>query len=136
MDPKLHQKIEDFIAEKRESDGGYAPVIERDMELLEEIIEGLVEAKFERDPDGDLPVEWNLINRHTHLRMHYRPLRYDHKIEGWGEKDPMSREERVKASLELHHAVTLNFNIATTELERYHNHIERRLRDEKEAADE
>ncbi len=66
------------------SDGGYAPVSGGDFQELEEIICALIRARWEIDPDGDLPVEVTLVNRTTHQRLHYRPVPYgrpeDHPI--------------------------------------------------------
>ncbi len=64
-----------FLKDKRDSDGGWAEVTEIDMLLLNGIVEQLIAEKFQEDPDGDLPVEYKLINRTTHQRMHFLPLK-------------------------------------------------------------
>ena len=127
MDDRLFFLITTFLAEERKSEGSWAPVTDEDMDGLHDIIERLIELKFEEDCDGDHPVEWKLINRTTHHRMHYRPLRYDHHIED----HEMTPRERIDAELNLHQAVTLNFNIATQDMERYHRHIENTHREKK-----
>ena len=43
----------------------------------------------------------------------------------------MTPRERIDAELNLHQAVTLNFNIATQDMERYHRHIENTHREKK-----
>lgn len=71
MDPKLTQLLNSFLVERRESSGGFAPVTEKDWEQLHQIVERLLELKFGPDPDGDLPVNYMLINRHVHGPIHF-----------------------------------------------------------------
>ena len=115
MDSNLKRMIAKFLAECRESDGGYAPVTESDMEQLEAIIAILVSTKFEPDPDGDFPVEWKLINRNTHHGMHYRPV-------------PYSLDAGPESALDIHQAITLNFGLANDDMSRYHREFEDVLR--------
>lgn len=60
---KLQAKIEKFLAGKKKSAGGWAPVDEGEIEELENIVYALIEAKYEKDPDGDLPVSAHLTDR-------------------------------------------------------------------------
>jgi len=63
---KLFDKIRKFLADHRESeDGGWARVTKEDRGLLHQIVLTLIELKFDRDPDGDLPVEFDLVNRNA-----------------------------------------------------------------------
>lgn len=61
---------------RRESDGGWAPVGEGEVEALESIIWGFIRARWGPDPDGDLPIEFIVVNRTTHQRLPFRPVRY------------------------------------------------------------
>lgn len=79
---KLANKIEDFLYERSLSDGGYAPVGKQDLEKLAEIISLIMEAKYEADPDGDLPVNFELFDRTKYRRDHFSPLPHLHHVEG------------------------------------------------------
>lgn len=57
------KKINDFLSVTRMSEGGYALVTNQDHADLNDIIKDLIVAKCERDPDGDLPFEFSVINR-------------------------------------------------------------------------
>lgn len=70
----LRTKIETFLAEKSASQGGYAPVGEKDLEALAEILNQLVAEKYEQDPDGDLPVAFDLLDRTRYQRSYYAPV--------------------------------------------------------------
>lgn len=62
----IRNKIDSFLAERRKSEGGYALITDQDVKDLSGIIRGLIELKCERDPDGDLPIQFALCNRRTH----------------------------------------------------------------------
>lgn len=115
MDENLKNMIEGFLKDRRESDGGYAPVTEADMNRLDGIIATLVALKFDEDPDDDRPVVWRLINRNTHQGMHYRPV-------------PYSLDDGPESALDIHQAITLNFRLATEDMNRYHREFEDVLR--------
>ena len=68
--PELNEMIAAFLAERRESDGGYAPVTRDDIRQLYDIIYKLIELKWENDPDGDGPMSAKLID-HTKGHMSY-----------------------------------------------------------------
>jgi hypothetical protein len=60
-----------FLAEPRRSDGGYAEVTEQDVATLSELLDELLAAKFEPDPDGDMPIRVRITDL-----TRYQPLRY------------------------------------------------------------
>ncbi len=76
MKKSLFSKMEKFLAERRHSSGGYAEVRIKDMTDLDKIIHELIELKFERDPDGDLPVEFKLVDRTRFEPMHFAVVPY------------------------------------------------------------
>lgn len=81
MKQALTTAIDNFLAERRESDGGWAEVRPEDLNQLSDIIQMLVEEKFEPDPDDDHPVGWKLVDR-TKTRMPYfQPVPYNHGVE-------------------------------------------------------
>lgn len=81
MNKTLAKQIDAFLEVRRKSTGGWAEVTDEDMAQLSGVIEALIEAKFETDPDGDLPVEFGLTNRNTEMRSHFVSVPYEHKGE-------------------------------------------------------
>lgn len=80
---KVEKALNKFLAERRISDGGYAPVTDEDMKQLDDLMYELVQAKCGADPDGDRPIECTLVNRKTHERLHYFPIPYGHKLKNF-----------------------------------------------------
>lgn len=72
----IDSTLDKLLAERRKSDSSYAPVTDEDWKLLHRLINDILHAKFESDADGDLPVEYDLVNRHTHQRNQYLPVEY------------------------------------------------------------
>ena len=78
--PSLTRQIEAFLATgQKGSAGGFAPVTPEEVEQLHGIIGALLEAKYERDPDGDLPVEAILTDRTRFERPMTLPIPYTSK---------------------------------------------------------
>ncbi|KKN96814.1 hypothetical protein LCGC14_0164580 [marine sediment metagenome] len=77
---KVAKALNKLLAERRISDGGYAPATEQDIDQIHVLFCTIIEAKWGSDPDGDLPVEYKLINRHTEERLHYYPIPYGHRL--------------------------------------------------------
>jgi len=78
IDPDLKEMIEVFLQDKCESDGGgWAEVTDSDIMLLGLIIETLVDAKCDRDADGDRTIEHRLINRRFNQRNSFWDLPYE-----------------------------------------------------------
>ena len=100
----LDKLIDKFLAERRVSDGGWAPVTESDSYQLNAIIERLVRMKWTADPDGDRPIEWRIIDRTQFGRLQYAPVPYEHDADG-------------ELGLERLNIVLLNANIANRELD-------------------
>ncbi len=78
MKKALQNRIEKFISVKSESSpgGGWAPVTNKEINQLYVILMDIVAAKYEKDADGDLPIEATLVNRCETHGMHYWPLEY------------------------------------------------------------
>lgn len=115
----LKSKIETFLAERRESTGGWAEVQPVDVQQLTDIIRELITLKFAKDPDGDLPIECTLVDRTRFEPMHYRPVRYVHRVK---------KLQELRDALDLH---VLNLEIAQGCFLRAH----RVLREEEHAAE-
>ena len=79
MNKKLMTKIDNFIKDKRKSNGGYAEVKEQDIKELNNIIEELINSKFEKDPDGDTPIDWKIIDRNKYENSYVLEVPYSHK---------------------------------------------------------
>lgn len=74
----LDTKIDKFISMRRKSKtGGWAEVTDCDIDDLSEIINDLLELKFERDCDNDLPVEFCLVDRNKHYSIPYVYVPYE-----------------------------------------------------------
>lgn len=78
MSNRIHNLVDEFLRVRRNSDGGWAQVTSTDLLFLNGIITQLLVEKFQEDSDGDLPVEFNIINRNTHQKVHYLPVPYTH----------------------------------------------------------
>lgn len=103
----LDNLIDHFLEDHRESDGGYAKITTEDIHLLYEIIRELIDIKCDRDPDGDLPIEFEIVNRRTHERMHYGQVPYR---DGIGDGEPIPFMEMVRV-------LQMNLNIAASRLD-------------------
>jgi len=103
----LTNLIGHFLKDRRESDGGFAKITQGDINLLYEIVELLVERKCERDPDGDMPIEFEIVNRRTHEPMHYGPVPYR---DGTEDRDSVPFIEMVQV-------LQMNLNIAASRLD-------------------
>lgn len=68
----LEEALELFLSERRESDNGdWSKPTEDDINLLYGIVYELIEQKFEKDCDGDLPLRF-----HVEDRTRYQSLMY------------------------------------------------------------
>jgi len=77
---KLTARITAFLAQgKTPSDGGFAAVTTDELEELNGIIGDLIAAKYAVDPDGDLPVEFQLTDRTRYERPFNVVIPYSHK---------------------------------------------------------
>lgn len=59
----LSNLLNNFFTKRGESDGGWAEVLPDDIDKLYEIIDTILRLKYETDSDGDLPIEYMLVNR-------------------------------------------------------------------------
>lgn len=85
---KLLERISKFLEERKESDcDGWAPVAFEEMKDLCGIVEDMIRMKWEADADGDVPVEFDLVDRTRFERSHFRPQPYEHKAETLDAKD-------------------------------------------------
>jgi len=103
----LTDLIGHFLEDHRESDGGYAKITPVDIQLLHAIVQMLIERKCERDPDGDLPIEFKIVNRRTHERMHYGQVPYHDGSDG---------QESIPF-MEMMRVLQMNLNIAASRLD-------------------
>jgi hypothetical protein len=105
----LFQNINDFLAERKESSpgGGWAPVTQKEIEAMYDIINALIELKYEYDADHDLPVTVRLLDRTMFKSSFYDPMFQDKAFDGYTEADV--------AKLNLGRAV-MNVGIAADEV--------------------
>lgn len=122
MDAQIEKLLETFLAERREViDGGWAEVTGEDMAQLEHILILMLQAKFARDVDGDLPVGFALVNRHESPpinRLAALGLRYPNRLTTAAEA---IRQAQVLSTLieeyseDLRVVLTLAADLARTE---------------------
>lgn len=75
---ELDSKITAFLKDKRKSkSGGWAEVTDSDIADLSDIINDIIGLKFERDCDGDLPVEYCLVDRNKYYNIPYVYVPYE-----------------------------------------------------------
>ena len=63
----LHAALDDYLDKYIIGDGGWALAEKEDISGLRMLINEIIDLKFERDPDGDAVVDYQLVNRRTHL---------------------------------------------------------------------
>lgn len=78
---RVAKAIGRFLATRSRSDGGFAPVGKDDIQDLYRVMEAIFEAKYERDPDGDLPINIVLVDRTQYEPVHHMLIPYRHLIE-------------------------------------------------------
>lgn len=76
----LDNLINSFLKHHRESDDGWAEITPEDMSLLWDIIRELIKLKCSQDADGDLPIEFKLVNRMTHENLQFDPVPYREEV--------------------------------------------------------
>lgn len=104
---QLDAEIDEFLKTRRDSRrGGWAATEPGDLKQLNDIIEKLVRLKAEADADGDLTIEWQLVDRQRYERMRYRPVPYQQGFKN-KEEDP-----NLEAFAAHYARVTYNLGIA------------------------
>ena len=64
MPNEVAERVEAFLKTRLHSDGGsYAEVPEHDWHELHQIILDIIDAKWDRDGDGDVPISFQLVDR-------------------------------------------------------------------------
>lgn len=124
MEKALQDRIEKFIAVKSESSGGWAPATYDEMWELHGIVMDIVAAKYEKDPDGDLPIEATLVNRCETYALHYDPLPYLH----CGDEAPSLKEIN-----EVLRTARMNLGMAQDDVERTLRQLDLYVRDNEQS---
>ena len=57
------ERLRQFVAQRSESEGGWAPVGPEDLPTFLDIMYDILHLKYEMDPDGDIPVTVRLRDR-------------------------------------------------------------------------
>lgn len=91
----IHNMIDQFLKERKKSDGGWAPVDNNELVALTKIFEKLIGAKYQKDPDGDLPIQGLFIDLTTCETMHFKPMPHTHAKQGEDEQGPEVIQRRV-----------------------------------------
>ena len=90
MNSELSSLIRCYLNERRESHGGYAEIEPQDITNLGYIVQKIVELKCEKDPDGDLPIEFVIVDRTKERKFH--PVTVPYETEG---DDPLKRGGKI-----------------------------------------
>lgn len=89
---ELTQKINDFVSPDKRSEsspgGGWAPVQNNDIAELRAIVLLLLEMRYERDADGDLPINVHFLDR---TKYENASLSYYRHLPGDGNVDEYQR---------------------------------------------
>jgi hypothetical protein len=85
MNKNLQKRIEKFLSVRVNSDGGgWAPVTDEELNELYKIFQGIIDDKYQRDCDGDSPVNFVLANRNKEYLPSFQPVPYGHEdFEGY-----------------------------------------------------
>ena len=89
----VQKKFDDWMKKDRiVSEGGWALVKEPDLMELAVLIHLLIDHLWAEDPDGDLPVEFRLVDRTRFRQPYFRNMPYAHK-------DQLGYEDAVMSNL-------------------------------------
>lgn len=95
---KIHRMVDEFLAERVKTDGGSWPeVSDKDFNALYNLFDAIVDAKFERDCDGDSVINFAVVNRKQHMPIHHYPVGYTHKAKSVAELLRIADLHQVKA---------------------------------------
>ncbi len=104
----LTKMLEAFLKKKSESQNGcFAKVGENDLQDLCKIISRILELKYEKDADGDIPVDFRLVDRTRFERLHYIPVPYEHQA------------KNDKEHMDILSTLNLNLLIASQGIDRH-----------------
>lgn len=74
---EIIEMVEDFLEERvLSTNDGFAPVDDDDLQLLYNIVNDLIEAKWQGDADGDEPVNVKLIDRNVYQPLNFALVTY------------------------------------------------------------
>jgi hypothetical protein len=105
---ELDDKLDAFFAERVESkQGGWAEVSYEDQAEIILLFDAILRAKYEADADGDLPIEFKIINRNFCQRMHFCPQPY-----------PRLAGDDIKKIIAQLRTANMNLGIAQGEVDR------------------
>lgn len=114
-------RVKQFVENQSVSlDGGWPVVTEADMKEMNELVQKLIELRFDEDCDGDLPVRFQIIDRTRYEAMHYYPLKHEHQAE--------SMEDFMR----IMHMAQMNLSIAHDDFNRLWRILEYRTKEKTE----
>lgn len=95
--------IHEFLKEHRQSTGGWAEIEDEDVSDLCHIIQDLIKLKCDEDPDGDYPIEFDLVNRLKGRFPHFHSIPYDDTYGPQATRDALIGNARMALdALETH----------------------------------
>lgn len=90
----LLARVEEFGRERVPSTGGWAPVKPEEVSELAGILNDVIAAKYDPDPDGDLPINFQLVDRTRFERAHFFLIPYTH-----GAKTPAEYDAAIDEAM-------------------------------------
>lgn len=95
----LLERIHSWLDQERQSTGGWAEITDDDISELWHIIDELIHLKCQKDPDGDVPIEFTLVDRTKYERMHFHAVPYDREVGTEQERFDVVRGHWANASI-------------------------------------
>lgn len=120
---QLFEEIESFIADRKLAKNASWPEVKiEEIHIINRLIQALLELKYERDVDGDLPIDWAIVDRtkYYHPFLAFSELKYPHKM--------MDTDELMSGLRDR----SINLSIAEDELKKFTNYIEAIFREQKD----
>lgn len=113
---KLHDRLDAFLSKRKRSiAGGWAPVEINEIIFLGDLIIDIVKAKYQMDADGDLPIEFTLVDRNTCQSLLYRALPYPSSIK---DKNEIESAEEMKLDILHYQYAKYNLQLAQDDFHR------------------
>lgn len=100
----LYERIDQFLEHHRTSDGGWASVEDGDERELGMIIDQLLWYKYDEDADGDLPINFMIVDRNKErfiLNAFQNRVSYMHEDSAGAFKEFLSALRYISEQIEL-----------------------------------
>lgn len=118
----LNKRIDAFLKDQKKSTGGYAPVDPTEIDALHVILNELLALKYQKDPDGDLPVRASLTDLTRYQAPYFPSIPHVHE------------RKNGKSPLEMHQDALYSWltiaSMASKEAQSYAQAVQSMLRED------